>query len=126
MKERDRCSNLEDSKNSFHLYHTLAELASCDAYAVENIGVPESKLVVSETEAAACVVKLTDISASVGRGIIEINSGGKVIQLDWSAGHDLSGIKNDISYWRDQLEPKFIKALNKSPVADSGHASPEN
>ena len=117
MKDRERCSNLEASRNSFNLYHTLAELAACDEYSVENIGVKESKAAVESPEGAPCVVRLSDISASVGRGMVEIKSGATVYRVDWSAGHDLSGIKNDIRYWRDQLEPQLLKAIDRSPVA---------
>lgn len=57
---------------------------------------------------------------------LEIKANEVIHQLDWRAGHDLTGKRNDLKYWRDQLEPqvqsKFFKkgdghADGRKPVA---------
>lgn len=113
VKQQDRCSTLEKSVNSESLYSALAEIASCDDYGVVSAGTLSAP---EDDPEANCIVRLSDISASVGGGTIEVKASGSTYQIEWLAGHDLSGKKNDVKYWRDQLEPQvqkvFLKASN--------------
>ena len=123
MKDRERCSTVEDSLNSMSLYTALAEIAACERYNVEQVGVTETFRTRSLSAEAPCVVKLKDVSASIGGGTIDIKSNGTIYKVDWFAGHDLSGKKNDLKFWRDQLEPAVQKILFKN-AGDSSNGLP--
>lgn len=116
MKNRDQCSNMEESMNSISLYTVLAEIAACEDYNISKVGVIETFRTRSISK-DPCIVKLNDASASIGGGNIDIVANGKTHSIPWIAGHDLSGKRNDIKYWRDQLEPALQKELG-GKVAD--------
>lgn len=120
LEDRLRCTGAsEGSENENSFYTVLAEIAACEDYGVTQIGVTEQFRTRGISVEAPCFVKLKGASASIGGGTIEVKANGVIHQLDWRAGHDLSGKKNDLKYWRDQLEPQVQEKLYKKSDASA-------
>ena len=72
MEDIGRCGKVElEDENGRSLYTVLSEIAACDDYNVEQIGVVETIRTRSLSLQKPCVISLKDASASIGGGEVE-------------------------------------------------------
>lgn len=116
MDDKARCGGPDvESGTTLSLYTALAEIAACEKYDIQQIGVVETIRYRSLSLDKPCVISLKGASASIGAGHIDIKSGGEVYQIPWDSGYDLLGKRNDLNFWRAQLNPEVEKLFNTTP-----------
>ncbi len=122
MDDINRCGGQDIQSNSgLNFYMALAEIAACDKYNIEQIGVVETYRSKGLSLEKPCVIALKGASAAIGGGHIDIKTQGTVNSIEWSAGYDLTDKRNDLNFWRAQLTPKvndLFKNQKSTPNAN--------
>jgi hypothetical protein len=121
MEDKRRCGGRDvESLAGLNLYTALAEIASCDRYNVDQIGVVQTVMYRSLSVDKPCVVSLKGASANIGAGHIDIKSNGEVKSVNWTSGYDLFDKKNDLAFWRSQLVPQVEELLATKATSTTG------